>query len=88
MERLVEYSNYLKNICLSIDLLVGGFTFETHLSDIPPSGQMHPKVESIIIQTPSFPQNECSQTATKRRARKKKKYFKQKKKPNYYSLKP
>jgi len=56
-----------------------GFGFEKHLSDIPPSGQMHPKVESIIIQTPSFPQKECSQTATKRRARKSKTFQTKKK---------
>ena len=54
-----------------IYLLMPAVGLETHRSDIPPSGQMHPKVESIIIQTPSFPQNECSQTATKRRATKK-----------------
>lgn len=51
-----------------IHLLRPVFIFAEHRSAIPPSGQMHPNVESMIIQTPSVPQNECSQTATKRRA--------------------
>jgi len=52
----------------SIYLLKPVFIFDVHLLEILPSGQIHPKVESIIIQTPTSPQNECSQTAIKRRA--------------------
>ena len=53
----------------SIDIPTSVFVSEVHLSAILPSGQMHPKVESITIQIPTSPQYECSQTAIKRRAR-------------------
>jgi hypothetical protein len=59
----------LLNFFSSIYLLRPVSKFEIHRSIIPPSGQIHPNVLSMIIQTPVSPQNECSQTAIKRRAR-------------------
>jgi len=59
----------LLNFFSSIYLRRPGSIFEIHLDIIPPSGQIHPNAVSMIIQTPASPQNECSQTAIKRRAR-------------------
>ena len=61
----VLYSRLRVTECLPKPVLV----FVEHRSEMPPSGQIHPNVESMMIQTPTSPQNECSQTAIRRRAR-------------------
>ena len=59
---------YNEKVFAEKSLLIPVMAFEVHRSAMPPSGQIHPNVESMIIQTPTSPQNECSHTATSRRA--------------------
>lgn len=67
---LLKYDHIfiIKWLIVLIHVPLGAIELGVHLCEISPSGHIHPKVVSITIQTPSSPQNECSQTATKRRA--------------------